>query len=54
MSPNLLAVGLHNGLIQIYNVARFEDLVAIDSYDSEGKHNGPAWKAMLIKSLKCV
>ena len=43
MSPNLLAVGLFNGVVLIYNVARKEDLVAIDSYDSAGKHTGPVW-----------
>ena len=44
MAPNLLAVGLYNGVILIYNVARSEDLIAIDSYDSSGKHSGPCWQ----------
>ena len=37
-------VGLYNGVILIYNVARSEDLIAIDSYDSTGKHTGPCWQ----------
>ena len=43
MSPNLLAVGLYNGVTLIYNVARESSTVAIDSYDSPGKHGGPVW-----------
>jgi len=43
MSPNLLAVGMYNGVILIYNVARESATVAIDSYDTPGKHGGPVW-----------
>jgi WD40 repeat protein len=39
-SPNLLAVGLANGTILIYNIARNADQPIVDSVDNETKHLG--------------
>jgi len=42
-NPNLLAVGLFNGNIVIYNVARQEDQIILEAADSPLKHLGPVW-----------
>jgi len=42
-SPNLLAVGLANGTILIYNICRNDDQPIVDSVDNETKHLGVVW-----------
>lgn len=42
-NPNLLAVGLYNGTVVVYNVTRKGNVVLLDSMDSVSKHLGPVW-----------
>jgi len=48
-SPNLLAVGGHNGVIYIFNVSSKSDEVAVDTTDAPGKHYGPVWQLKWIE-----
>lgn len=46
---NLLAVGLHNGTIAIYNVRNTTNEPILDSFEAEGKHTGPVWQLNWIE-----
>lgn len=48
-SPNLLAVGYHNGTIAIYNVQNNSNLPVLDSSESPQKHLGPVWQLQWIE-----
>uniref|UniRef100_A0A8D0UJP9 Dynein axonemal intermediate chain 4 n=1 Tax=Sus scrofa TaxID=9823 RepID=A0A8D0UJP9_PIG len=48
-SPNLLAVGYHNGTIAIYNVQSNSDVPVLDSSESPQKHLGPVWQLQWIE-----
>ncbi|KAG2461654.1 WDR78 protein, partial [Polypterus senegalus] len=48
-NPNLLAVGMHNGEIVIFNVQRQEDTPLIDSSNCFNKHTGPVWQLQWIE-----
>ncbi|XP_029473429.1 WD repeat-containing protein 78 isoform X2 [Rhinatrema bivittatum] len=43
-NPNLLAVGMYNGIVAIYNVQSTSDSPVLDSSDSVGKHTSPVWQ----------
>ncbi|KFU85427.1 WD repeat-containing protein 78, partial [Chaetura pelagica] len=43
-NPNLLAVGMYNGFVAIYDVQSCKDTVISDSSDSLNKHTGPVWQ----------
>ncbi|XP_051481720.1 dynein axonemal intermediate chain 4 [Apus apus] len=43
-NPNLLAVGMYNGFVAIYDVQSCKDTVVSDSSDSLSKHTGPVWQ----------
>ncbi|XP_028413051.1 WD repeat-containing protein 78-like isoform X2 [Dendronephthya gigantea] len=43
LQPNLLAFGLYDGTIVIYNVRSQADSPVLDSLESEGKHIAPVW-----------
>eukprot|EP01135_Chromosphaera_perkinsii_P001570 Nk52_evm40s207 gene=Nk52_evmTU40s207 len=42
--PNLLAAGLYDGTVAIYNVQSKSDTPLLDSQESTGKHSDPAWQ----------
>lgn len=48
-SPNLLAVGYHNGTIAIYNVQSSSNTPVLDSSESPQKHLGPVWQVQWIE-----
>ncbi|XP_038191386.1 dynein intermediate chain 4, axonemal isoform X2 [Arvicola amphibius] len=48
-SPNLLAVGYHNGTIAIYNVQNSNNTPVLDSSESSQKHLGPVWQLQWIE-----
>uniref|UniRef100_A0A2K5EQQ2 Dynein axonemal intermediate chain 4 n=1 Tax=Aotus nancymaae TaxID=37293 RepID=A0A2K5EQQ2_AOTNA len=48
-SPNLLAVGYHNGTIAIYNVRSNSNIPVLDSSESPQKHLGPVWQLQWIE-----
>uniref|UniRef100_A0A2K6SRK5 Dynein axonemal intermediate chain 4 n=1 Tax=Saimiri boliviensis boliviensis TaxID=39432 RepID=A0A2K6SRK5_SAIBB len=48
-SPNLLAVGYHNGTIAIYNVRSNSNVPVLDSSESPQKHLGPVWQLQWIE-----
>ncbi|XP_075615266.1 dynein axonemal intermediate chain 4 isoform X2 [Balearica regulorum gibbericeps] len=48
-SPNLLAVGMYNGSIAIYNVRNCKDTVLLDSSESSNKHTGPVWQLRWVE-----
>ncbi|XP_078188307.1 dynein axonemal intermediate chain 4 isoform X2 [Callithrix jacchus] len=48
-SPNLLAVGYHNGTIAIYNVRSNTNVPVLDSSESSQKHLGPVWQLQWIE-----
>ncbi|CAO2588279.1 Dynein axonemal intermediate chain 4, partial [Lemmus lemmus] len=48
-SPNLLAVGYHNGTIAIYNVQSSSNAPVLDSSESPQKHLGPVWQVQWIE-----
>ncbi|KAM7046957.1 dynein axonemal intermediate chain 4 isoform 1-T1 [Acridotheres tristis] len=43
-SPNLLAVGMANGCVAIYDVQSPKDTALLDSSASLNKHKGPVWQ----------
>jgi WD40 repeat protein len=43
-SPNLLAVGLHDGNVAIYDVRSRQPRPVMESVAGAGKHNDPVWK----------
>ncbi|NXI63533.1 WDR78 protein, partial [Anseranas semipalmata] len=48
-SPNLLAVGMYNGTIAIYNVRNCNTTTFSDSSDSSEKHTGPVWQLKWVE-----
>lgn len=48
-SPNLLAVGYHNGTIAVYNVQSRSNTPVLDSSESPQKHLGPVWQLQWIE-----
>jgi len=46
--PNLLAVGMYDGTIAIYNVRNRNDMPALDSFESQGKHSSPVWQVRWV------
>lgn len=46
--PNLLAVGLYDGTVSIYNVRSTNDSPVLDSFDCPGKHSSPVWQLCWI------
>ncbi|KAM4642171.1 LOW QUALITY PROTEIN: dynein axonemal intermediate chain 4 [Discoglossus pictus] len=51
-NPNLLAVGLYNGTIAIYNVQNKEDAPVLDSSDNPKGHAAPIWQLKWIMQDK--
>ncbi|XP_071121367.1 dynein axonemal intermediate chain 4-like isoform X3 [Mytilus edulis] len=49
MHPSLLAVGMYDGGVAIYNVKSTEDEAMIDSLQSPGKHTAPVWQIQWIE-----
>ncbi|XP_071952753.1 dynein axonemal intermediate chain 4-like isoform X2 [Antedon mediterranea] len=48
-NPNLLAIGLYDGTVAIYNVRSTKDEPALDSYESKAKHSSPVWELKWIE-----
>ncbi|NXG66327.1 WDR78 protein, partial [Hemiprocne comata] len=48
-NPNLLAVGMYNGFVAIYDVQSCKDTVLLDSSDSLNKHTGPVWQLRWVE-----
>ncbi|KFZ48662.1 WD repeat-containing protein 78, partial [Podiceps cristatus] len=48
-SPNLLAVGMYDGSIAIYNVGSCTDAPLLDSSESSNKHTGPVWQLRWVE-----
>ncbi|NXH54397.1 WDR78 protein, partial [Rhabdornis inornatus] len=48
-SPNLLAVGMANGCVAIYDVQSPKDTVLLDSSASLNKHKGPVWQLRWVE-----
>nr|XP_020661750.1 WD repeat-containing protein 78 [Pogona vitticeps] len=48
-NPNLLAVGLFNGTIEIYNVQTHNTTSVLDSSESHDKHLGPVWQLKWVE-----
>ncbi|KFQ53043.1 WD repeat-containing protein 78, partial [Nestor notabilis] len=48
-SPNLLAVGMYNGSVRIYDVQNCNDTVLLDSSESPNKHTGPVWQLRWVE-----
>lgn len=46
--PNLLAVGMYDGAIAIYNVRSRSGTPALDSFESQGKHSSPVWQVRWV------
>ncbi|XP_066480689.1 dynein axonemal intermediate chain 4 [Tiliqua scincoides] len=48
-NPNLLAVGMFNGTIAVYNVQSHNPNSVLDSSESHDKHLGPVWQLKWIE-----
>ncbi|NXY09789.1 WDR78 protein, partial [Pteruthius melanotis] len=48
-SPNLLAVGMANGRVAIYDVRSRNDAALLDSSASLNKHTGPVWQLRWVE-----
>uniref|UniRef100_A0A8B9Z441 Dynein axonemal intermediate chain 4 n=1 Tax=Buteo japonicus TaxID=224669 RepID=A0A8B9Z441_9AVES len=48
-SPNLLAVGMYDGSVTIYNVRSCNDAALLDSSESSNKHTGPVWQMRWVE-----
>ncbi|NXC67801.1 WDR78 protein, partial [Anhinga anhinga] len=48
-SPNLLAVGMYNGSVAIYDVQSCNDTTLLDSSESSNKHTGPVWQLRWVE-----
>ncbi|NXA23148.1 WDR78 protein, partial [Ibidorhyncha struthersii] len=48
-TPNLLAVGMYNGSVAIYNVQSCNDTALLDSSKSSNKHTGPIWQLRWVE-----
>ncbi|NXN23594.1 WDR78 protein, partial [Nycticryphes semicollaris] len=47
--PNLLAVGMYNGSVAIYDVRSRNDAALLDSGESTNKHTGPVWQLRWVE-----
>ncbi|XP_013413827.1 WD repeat-containing protein 78-like [Lingula anatina] len=47
--PNLLAVGMYDGTVAIYNVRSQNNEPVLDSFESNGKHIAPVWQLRWIE-----
>ncbi|NXN75688.1 WDR78 protein, partial [Himantopus himantopus] len=47
--PNLLAVGMYNGSVAIYNIQSRNDAALLDSSKSSNKHTGPIWQLRWVE-----
>uniref|UniRef100_H2YQ56 Dynein axonemal intermediate chain 4 n=1 Tax=Ciona savignyi TaxID=51511 RepID=H2YQ56_CIOSA len=54
VNPNLLAVGLFDGTVCIYNVRNTSDAPVVDSFDCTGKHSSPVWQLCWIEREKAL
>lgn len=43
-NPNLLAVGMYNGIVAVYNVQMKQNAPVLDNSDFASKHAGPVWQ----------
>ncbi|XP_062974147.1 dynein axonemal intermediate chain 4 [Elgaria multicarinata webbii] len=48
-NPNLLAVGLFNGTIAVYNVQSHNSTSVLDTSESHDKHLGPVWQLKWVE-----
>ncbi|KAI8509554.1 WD repeat-containing protein 78 [Branchiostoma belcheri] len=48
-NPSLLAVGLYDGTVAIYNVRSQEDSPVLDSFENAGKHAAPVWQLKWVE-----
>ncbi|XP_064372403.1 dynein axonemal intermediate chain 4 isoform X2 [Dromaius novaehollandiae] len=48
-SPNLLAVGMYNGIVAIYNVQSRNNAALLDSSECLDKHIGPVWQLKWVE-----
>ncbi|NXE09364.1 WDR78 protein, partial [Lophotis ruficrista] len=48
-SPNLLAVGMYNGSVAIYDVRSCTTAALLDSGESSNKHTGPVWQLRWVE-----
>ncbi|XP_067419436.1 dynein axonemal intermediate chain 4 isoform X3 [Emydura macquarii macquarii] len=48
-NPNLLAVGMYNGTVAIYNVQTHNTAALLDSSESFDKHIGPVWQLKWVE-----
>ncbi|KFV19790.1 WD repeat-containing protein 78, partial [Tauraco erythrolophus] len=48
-SPNLLAVGMYNGSVAVYDVRSCKDAALLDSSESSKKHTGPVWQLRWVE-----
>ncbi|KAL5017570.1 hypothetical protein ScPMuIL_007159 [Solemya velum] len=48
-NPNLLAAGMYDGGVAIYNVRNSEDEPVVDNFHSTGKHSAPVWHIRWIE-----
>ncbi|KFR07537.1 WD repeat-containing protein 78, partial [Opisthocomus hoazin] len=48
-SPNLLAVGMSNGSVAIYNVRSCKDTALLDSSESLNRHTAPVWQLRWVE-----
>ncbi|NXW56259.1 WDR78 protein, partial [Eurystomus gularis] len=48
-SPNLLAVGMYNGSVAVYDVRSCNDAALLDSSDSSTNHTGPVWQLRWVE-----
>mmetsp|Transcript_24966 Transcript_24966/g.81789 ORF Transcript_24966/g.81789 Transcript_24966/m.81789 type:complete len:774 (+) Transcript_24966:69-2390(+) len=50
MNPNLLAVGLYDGTVSVYDVRAPTDKPVLESGHTGGKHSDPVWKLRWVQS----
>ncbi|NXQ79236.1 WDR78 protein, partial [Nyctibius grandis] len=48
-SPNLLAVGMYDGSVAVYDVRSCKDDALLDSSESSNKHTGPVWQLRWVE-----
>ncbi|KAJ1170646.1 hypothetical protein NDU88_002519 [Pleurodeles waltl] len=53
-NPNLLAVGMYNGTVAIYNVQNNNSIPVMDSNQSPGKHTSPVWQLKWLDQDRCT
>ncbi|XP_043941522.1 dynein axonemal intermediate chain 4 [Protopterus annectens] len=53
-NPNLLAVGMYDGIIAVYNVQMKQDIPVLDNSDFASKHAGPVWQVKWIEQDRGV